>query len=269
MKAKLRHTQELLHRAMAEARNPALMWSSGKDSMVLLHLLRAEGYDVPLIFHREAHSPARFAFADCIIRDWNLQVFDWKPQSLAVAQRDSYISILKAYNISATKVCVVPLDLYEAGQEDQLLCGAALLRQPTETIDYPFDLVFIGHKSSDVDPLLGHVPLKTDWTQHPEAPDIVFPLRDWTDADIWQYSREFKVPQQATRYDVAGDGHELPDRTLNPDYFAGCTRCLDERAGAEVFCPKLNRNVPNIAPRVRREPMPRPQYIEPENNNHK
>jgi hypothetical protein len=63
---------------------------------------------------------------------------------------------------------------------------------------------------------------------------------------------------------VLGDGHELPDRTLNPDYFAGCTRCLDERAGAEVFCPKLTRNVPNIATRVPRAPMPRPHYIEEE-----
>lgn len=261
---KVNATRELLALALALARRPALMWSAGKDSMVLLHLLRASGGNVPLIFHREPHSPERFAFADQIIRDWQLTVFDWQPQEVVVAQRGDHISLLKAYNVSPTKTITVPVDFYEAGPAEQLVCGAALLRQPTETIDYPFDLVFVGHKSSDTCPLLGSIPLKTDWQRQPDAPDLVFPLKDWTDADIWEYSRATGCPQQATRYDVAGDGRELPDRSLNPDYFAGCTRCLDAQAGAEVFCPKLNRNVPNIAQRVKRAEMPRPQYIKEE-----
>jgi len=72
---------------------------------------------------------------------------------------------------------------------------------------------------------------------------IGFPLRHWTDEDIWEYIETNHVPFQGTRYK---DRKEVPDTWYNPDWTHACTACIDPREEhEEVFCPKLKRNVPN------------------------
>jgi 3'-phosphoadenosine 5'-phosphosulfate sulfotransferase (PAPS reductase)/FAD synthetase len=116
----------------------------------------------------------------------------------------------------------------------------------------------MAHKSSDVDPFEGAVPLKTDSVAIGQA-EIIFPLRNWTDADVWDYLEENRVPYDKRRYQ---DRAELPDKWNNPDFIHACTRCIDPREKeGQVFCPKLRRNVPNVGAQVLRL-QERPDYIE-------
>lgn len=262
LKAKLDHSRDLIKRVMMHYAKPAVMCSFGKDSMVLLYLLRSLKLELPVIFHREPFFPEKYEFADGVIRKWGLTVYDYPPLALGLTKANNVLSVLSHYQIGPTgKYVALPMDFYEPAEgfsKGNYLCVLQdVLMKPTGTFNYPWDVVFHGHKSSDVDPLYGAVPLHVDIKQNIDAPAAAFPLRHWTDADIWEFSQAMKVPQQKTRYNVVKGG-ELADKRLNPDYFAGCTRCLDREGPASVFCPKLKANVDNLgqqAPYVKLDKM--------------
>jgi 3'-phosphoadenosine 5'-phosphosulfate sulfotransferase (PAPS reductase)/FAD synthetase len=115
-------------------------------------------------------------------------------------------------------------------------------------MEWPWMTVFHGHKSCDVDPYEGPVPLKHD-AADAGGVNVVFPLRHWTDDDVWQYIEDNHVDYDKRRY----AGHlEVPDKWLNSDFIHACTLCCDPRntTDTEVFCPKLKRNVPNVGSKV-------------------
>lgn len=271
MKDKIEQARAVIERALANCRRPAVMWSSGKDSMALLHLIQfGLGMKLPVIHHRDPFFPKRYQFANGIIADWNLTVYDWAPRTAALVKANGHLSIMEYYQIGPVENCALPVDLYEP--DDDLrpeeygtgwVCGLHdVLYRPKGGINYPWDLVFHGHKSSDTDPLYGAVPLTADAQQTPGAPLTVFPLREWTDADVWEYLQSHDVPWQTDRYvKVKGSLHEREDKTGNPDYLPGCTRCMDRENPATVFCPKLGMSINNVGARLDYQPVPRPDYL--------
>jgi 3'-phosphoadenosine 5'-phosphosulfate sulfotransferase (PAPS reductase)/FAD synthetase len=50
---KLSHTQELIKRGAEAFPRGMICWSGGKNSMVLLHIVREMGMNLPLIFFKE------------------------------------------------------------------------------------------------------------------------------------------------------------------------------------------------------------------------
>jgi 3'-phosphoadenosine 5'-phosphosulfate sulfotransferase (PAPS reductase)/FAD synthetase len=62
LEKKVNRSREIISRVLEEFRKPAVMWSSGKDSMVMLFLLRAMGVTCPVIFHRQPWQGHRYAF---------------------------------------------------------------------------------------------------------------------------------------------------------------------------------------------------------------
>jgi hypothetical protein len=139
------------------------------------------------------------------------------------------------------------------------VCGLHWLRRPKlSALSWPWKTVFIGHKSSDVDPYEGPVPLKEDTAEIGNV-DVVFPLRHWTDTDVWDYIEEHQIPYDKRRYQ---DRQELADTWLNPDYLRACTACVDPReTRPTVTCPKSGELVPNLGKSVRRLEG-RPNYLE-------
>lgn len=268
---KMARSRGVISRVLAEFRRPAVMWSSGKDSMVLLFLLRAARVFCPVIFHRTPFFGHKYEFADRMIREWELQVYDWPPSGVALTKANGQLSIMNFYRMGAG-TCQLPQDLYELpaleGRDRRTwLCGLQdLVHRPIGDVRYPWDVVFHGHKNSDVDPLFGAVPLECDVQMNPNVggapgPALAFVLREWTDADVWEYTRRFEVPQQSDRYNVE-TGEENPDRTTNPDYLEGCTRCLDRDGPKKVFCPRLKCEVGNVSHQVPYQDPVRPSYMQ-------
>ena len=60
--------------------------------------------------------------------------------------------------------------------------------------------------------------------------NAVFPLRHWTDQDVWDYTELNRVPYDKRRYQNRA---ELDDKWLNPDYVHACTACIDPREDAQ------------------------------------
>lgn len=248
--AKILSAQAIIRRALEVAAHPVLMWSGGKDSMVLLHLLKTGAHHLPVLHHRDGEHGPQFDFADRIIAEWKLQATDYVPLQRAMKQRGDRIECVSGYDVGHGKLLVLPKNLYES---PTMSCGKQWLTQPTFPFAYPWTLALIGHKSSDVDEYEGAVPLRQHWVKQPGVPDLVFPLHNWTDDDIWEYTRRFSVPQDEGRYEVA-TGAKKDDLARNNDYRPMCIRCLDRNAAAWVPCPKLNglpvENVSAAIPRL-------------------
>jgi 3'-phosphoadenosine 5'-phosphosulfate sulfotransferase (PAPS reductase)/FAD synthetase len=227
------------------------MCSFGKDSMVMLHLLRKWGYNLPVIFHRDPWFPKKYRFADDIIGAWELEAYDYPPSAITMWEGQSIMAFTNHYQIGQNSYLQLPKNILEPEAGKKWLCGVDLLNRPKATFIYPWDLVLIGHKSSDEDQIAGKVTLHVDVKKNGgAAPDAGFPLKDWTDEDIWDYTDANNVPQQWDRYSPT-DRKELDDKETNSDYANVCIACIDRRSKEPgVWCPKLKMNVSNISSNV-------------------
>ena len=281
--AQVEASDDLLDRMFAHCKRPVLMCSFGKDSMVLLHLLhwrcKRDGAPMlPVLFHREPFFPEKYAFSNGVIEDWGLSVYDYPACATALAGQNTEASsqksegkrnfeVLNFYQVGRSQG-VVPTGIDPDSEErincgERFLCGRDdLLKKPLGTFDFPWDGVLVGHKSSDKDPMWGDLHLHVDVRQMPGGADWYFPLRHWTDDDIWEYTEAFGVPVHRLRYEkVDGVWGERADKKLNPDYFPACMRCLDRQGPVVVRCPKLDLEVTNISAQVRHVDLRELEYF--------
>ena len=238
-----------IDRVLKEYRRPAFMCSFGKDSMVLLHLLRSRDINLPVIFHRDPWFPEKYEFADRIIRECGLEVYDWAPAKVTMWSGEAIMAFTNYYQIGYTQNSHlgVPKNILKPEPGKKFICGLKdVLRRPTGGFNYPWDVILIGHKSSDEDQIAGKIPLNCDIKQNAGiAPDAAFPLKEWTDKDIWDYTEQYGVPQQETRYQNRA---EVKDKTANSDYAHVCIACIDRHEKApSVHCPKLGCMVSNVS----------------------
>jgi hypothetical protein len=259
--AKVADTLSFVRKTLEAYRRPAIMCSFGKDSMVLLHILRTAGIHLPVVFHRDPWWPQKYTFADRMIAEWELEVHDYAPSFVTLWEGKEIMAFTNHYQIGPTpsSYLQMPKNILPPEPNRKFLCGIKdVLNRPTGTFNYPFDLVLIGHKSSDKDQIAGAVPLHVDVKNNQGmAPDAAFPLRYWTDEDVWDYTSKHGVPQQEDRYDVA-NRCEKTDKWTNSDYANVCIACCDKRSQAKsVMCPKLGYEVSCVADKV---PYSEPQF---------
>jgi len=260
MREKIEHSIQVIKEAAGKSPS-AVMLSFGKDSMVLAHLIRAAfesvKFPVPVIFHRTPWFPHKHEFANHVIQSWGMEVHDWKPMHTGIKVKDDLLELVSRYNFG-NGVMDLPVNTIEPYPRRDYVCGLNdWIEQPKSpgTI-HKWRTIFHGHKSSDVDQFEGHVPLNAQSTIVGGI-KIVFPLKDWTDSDIWDYIETNHVPYQKTRYE---NRSEIADKWLNPDYINACTRCIDPRNPDRVMCPKVNDWVDNRGHEVIRL-QERPEYI--------
>lgn len=244
---KIEHSIDLIKRNLANARRPAAMLSFGKDSMVMAHLIRggSNAFPIDVIYHRDPWFPHKNLFADSVINSWGMTVHDFPPMTTGVKVKPDMLELVSRYSFGIREIDI-PKNV--CAPEDyprrDYICGLNdwIKRPKAFVMDYPWDTVFIGHRSADVDPFEGHVPLKVD-EYIGGGVRIVFPLRNWTDAEVWNYIAHEHIPVQDTRYK---DRVDVDDKWHSNDYTHACTACIDPRVTSPtVFCPKLKRDVPN------------------------
>jgi Phosphoadenosine phosphosulfate reductase family len=260
--SKTEEAEELIREWVKEAAKPAALISFGKDSMVLAHLIRAAlqktertfpctcAFPLPVIYHRDPWFPQKHEFADDIIRSWDMEVHDFPPGAAGVKVKDDMLELVARYNFGDNAIDIPKnISKPEEHPRRKYICGLNdwLLRPKTLLVPYPWDLVFHGHKSCDVDPFEGEVPLRYTATEAGGVM-VVFPLREWTDEEVWNYIEQHHVPLEWSRY---SNWAEKEDKWYNNDYIPACTNCIDPRVTTEtVYCPKLKAQVPNQGAKV-------------------
>lgn len=216
---------------------PAVMVSFGKDSMVLLHLLLSNGFNLPVLYYRDpiAH---KNKFADSVIHAWGLSVFSPPASARGILWGENLVpNLTSIYSTGYKSMMILPKNT-EHGDG----CGLAWIEQPKGSMQYPWDGVLHGHKDCDTDNVLGDVPLKERLAVREIGPDYLFPLKDWSDDDIWEYTEEHNLPIDTGRYENREDRE---DKTLNSDWLQCCIKCFDKRIKEDsVICPKLGKRIP-------------------------
>ncbi len=186
----------ILREAVAEADNPAMLYSIGKDSSVMLHLARKAFYPSPLPFPL-LHVDTRWKFQE---------MYRFREK---IAQEDG-INLLVHINPEAIAKDINPFDHGSALHTD--ITKTEGLKQALE--HYRFDVVFGGarrdeEKSRAKERIFSFRTETHRWDPKNQRPEIwnlynaskkkgesirVFPLSNWTELDIWQYIYREKIP---------------------------------------------------------------------------
>jgi hypothetical protein len=247
---KIKETLEFTIEQLKQYKLPVLYCSFGKDSTVLLHLLLSQKIRIPIIYHSDPWYPRKNDFANQLISLWSLEVYSYPPAKVSLLHGKEIVALVSEYQCSPHATVTVlknALEYQDGDDPDKFLCGLNFLMRPCCVFVYPWDLGLVAHKDCDTDQIFGPVPLHSRLVYRDEGPDFVFPLKEWTHNDIWDYTERFNVPYQADRYDL-GTRRELPDKTPNSDWYEVCIRCVDKRLhGQKVFCPKLERELENVS----------------------
>lgn len=219
-----------IEKVLEKYRNPALMLSFGKDSMVLLWLLRHLG--LPVICHMTPWQPEKWEFAHQMIRANKLAVYDFPPTTMGLQEKDGALELVAGYAMGGDRVIGIRQEIIEAPATG--VCGLNdCLRRPRGGIAHEWDLLVCGQKNNDPDHFGGKHKIASDIKQSiGGAADVYFPLRLWSDAEVWGFIHKHQIPYDKERY----SNH---NRSRNPDSVEGCFACVRKDTGATVICPRL------------------------------
>lgn len=241
-------------RWLADFRDPCVLWSGGKDSTAMLHLLvHKVGVKLPCVQYREPWFRDRYELADRLTREWDLDVYDYAPSKIALTDGTApdgtpQVDFVKYQQWGQMASIIVISGTQPPVDGKPWRCGLDALSRPLGTFGWPWDACFHGQKSADVDPIKGQVPLAMDVRRTPDSPTQLFLMRDWTDADVWNYLEAEGVPNDTTRYEKAdGQWRHIDDKSRNADYPHICTACMSRVAPATVWCPKVQADTNNIS----------------------
>jgi hypothetical protein len=252
---------DFIRRVLGQYRRPVIMSSFGKDSMVMLDLFKRINVKLPILFHREPYFPAKYWFANYIIEEESYSVYDYPPSEFTVISNNGVTEIAKWYDVGKGKL-YLPIGISKLDESKPFVCGYwDMYNRPTGTFNFPWDVAFHGHKASDADPLLGALPLQVDVKINDGSVDYAYPLRHFTDEDIYKYTQENGVKWNAARYGSIVSPTDSYENDMNSDYHNACVRCLDPNEPSTVECPILKSRITNISGDVRRTSPKLPTYV--------
>lgn len=216
--------RQIITNALAGSRQPAVLFSGGKDSSLLLHLVREQRSNVQCVWFKSELRDT--SYVRQTIRDLDLDVWSWPPMDAYYIPTDDSVRLVQDFSFGPQRFPVV-LDV-RAGQQ----CGLRLSNQRLPAFYPQWDCYFIGYKDSDIDETLGSGWLPRDGYQLGRG-QMYAPLRGMSDDDVWQAIRELGVNYDRQRYDH--DGNDPAELSL-------CTACIVSH-DSEVYCPDVQHSI--------------------------
>ena len=237
-------TQRLINQSLALIREtlgrvekPIVAWSGGKDSQVMLHLIRHVRRDIPVLHLRGFEDETKHDFAEDEIGRLGLHVIEPRPVGTGAVAKGNHVEIVEAYRLNdqCATLCF-PIEAEpDHSPGPNSYCAIEKLNQPTSGESLDVDCIFIGHRNEDIDPIHRAIPLDGD-TLEADGVLFVYPLKDWTEANVWAASELLNIPQNNARY-------ERKDMSANADYFKMCVECMKPTDAESVICPKIGEPV--------------------------
>lgn len=253
MKEKIEQAEELIRQIDHNYKNPLIYCGFGKDSLVMLHLIKQMGYNWPIMCHREHEFPIKWRYANKIMELWNLTCFDYPPRACSVFYENGVFCVATQYEVGLGDI-FFPGILYAPDKfvEGEYLCALKdIYMQPKcHGIDYQWDVGLLAARADERHPHFGGMCLGQQFEVKLNigSADFAYPLLNWTAKDICQYYIDFGIPINTDVYDVVDD--ELvskADPAFDPDRRPACYECMKPDNPNIVFCPKRMCRVNNIS----------------------
>ena len=187
---------EIIREAVANAQNPVMMYSIGKDSSVMLHLARKAFYPAPPPFpllHVDTGWKFKemYAHRDRMVAESGMKLIT-HTNPLGVAEGVGPFTHGSNYHTDVMKTQALKQAL-DAHGFDVVLGGARRDEEKSRAKERIFSVRAPGHRwESDAQrPELWNL-----YNTHIQADESirVFPISNWTELDIWQYIYAEDIP---------------------------------------------------------------------------
>jgi len=187
----------IMREVVAEARNPALLFSGGKDSIVMLRIaekaFRPDKFPFPLLHIDTEHNfPEVIAFRDKRVAELGEKLI---VRSVGDSIANGRVILRRPDESRNPHQTVTLLDAIKEFEFDALFGGA---RRDEEKARAKERIVSYRDEWSQWDPKNQRPELWNLYNlrMHPGEHVRVFPLSNWTELDIWQYiaEQEIEVP---------------------------------------------------------------------------
>ena len=229
----------ILREVKAKFRNPAILWSMGKDSTCMLYLCKRAFFGklpFPAIHLDSGHDfPETYDFRDKIVKEWGVNLIIGKAEHTA----DKISGITEGLNKAETLKKVLAKYGFDALivsiRRDEHGIRAK------ERYFSPRDKNFRWHFAKQPPEIFNHI------SDFPQADHVrVHPLLDWTELDVWLYIKEKNIPfnplylaKNGKRYRSLGYkevSHPVPSNadTIDKIIEELKTSQIEERAGREL-----------------------------------
>jgi 3'-phosphoadenosine 5'-phosphosulfate sulfotransferase (PAPS reductase)/FAD synthetase len=180
---KIELATKLIRQALLNNDKPVVACSFGKNSMVVLDIVRRIRPDVYVLFNNTlVEYPDIYRYKHLVSNDWKLNLIETKPIK-------TFWQIIDEYGF--------PLFSRKGNSDPSKNCCRYLKEYPIDRVlrKYGFDLYFTG--LSRYESRLREFSAKkygnyfySERSKHWKC----HPLLDWTEEDVWGYHREFELP---------------------------------------------------------------------------
>lgn len=240
---KLGHAFTVIEKVLQKYKNPVVCLSFGKDSVLMLHIIRKWfNEDIECVNFRVPNWPRKHAWGNRLVEDWNLKVSYLPPTSACMLEKDGRTEVMWGIKMKQTFQHFLLGKLPIEGAAEWVCGKDQLLNHPRGQMEWNWDVAFHGHKASDTDNVLGSVPIDTDiYSMGLNECDLAYPLRLFTNEDVIDMSKRLGVPVNTAR---------LEDKLFDPDFMPYCSDCLDRSKPSTVKCPQNGLMVQNISAEI-------------------
>ena len=211
MKELVSKTEYILRHAKANFRNPAVMWSTGKDSTAMLSLIRGAFMgDVPFpVIHLDTGRkfPEIYEFRDRVADEWNLDLIVGRNEEALRSgispERDGHFGCCTALKTDALKQVIrrhgFDALIMSIRRDEHYMRCLERFYSPRDT-EFKWHIVRPKMQGES-----GDAPFES--LQNVELWDLfqtdfgdgcshvrVHPILHWTELDVWRYTKENAVP---------------------------------------------------------------------------
>lgn len=158
---------------LLQAKSPAILFSGGKDSILLLDAVRRIRPGTTIIHFYDRLSPQ----VETIIRQWDLEVLSWRSAAQYLIPWESDLALVSEYSFGDARLPVLR-DVVD-GEDCEL---EKLRTDRTEHFDYPFDFTLWGYRRRDELHPVMPVSFPREFQLGPTQ--MIAPLYEWTVSDV-------------------------------------------------------------------------------------
>lgn len=201
-----------------KGRKPVLLWSGGKDSTLILAMLREQKIPCDIVQIRSFWTKEQLKYSDDLIKKWKLKVFSFPPSHISFIGENDEISAVFELPIGAINIPLL------RDVVDGTRCMAELEGQRMHTPPMNWDLWIVGSRKDDTHYALKTIAPNGQWGDT----EIYAPLYDWT--------REEVVKELQTR--------GLDNQTADTGDIELCHNCI--KGTGKVWCPAQQTEIDSV-----------------------